>query len=91
MTDTSISRFMSQGGASTTSTGNTINAPHFDTGKPHEMFYRDALTNWTTMIRKLSKVYIKFKGVLHIICIMLYMNWNQAAQDLLTRSEKNGI
>lgn len=42
------------------------------------------------MIRKLSKVDIKFKLILDTIGTMVYINCGQVGQDLFTRAEKNG-
>lgn len=73
-----------------TSTWYTNKVPRFCTGKTDELLYRDAIVKWSTMIRKVSKVDNKFKGILDSLGIMVYMSCDEAAQDLLTRTEKNG-
>lgn len=90
MTITDITTVMGPQGVIPNSNGNTNNAPRYDTGKTDKLRYRDAVSKWTTMIRKLSKVDNKFKGILDTVGILIYMNCDQPAQDLLTRAEKNG-
>lgn len=84
MTDRSI---MGPGGWTTTSNGNTNNTRRFDTVNNDKMRYN--LTKCTTTIRKMSKVYIKFKSIRDNIDIVVYMNYDQAADHLLKRAEKN--
>lgn len=74
MTATSRTTVMGPGGGITTWNGNSNRASRFDTGKLDKTRYRDALATWKTIIRKLSRVDIRYKGILNNIGIMVCMN-----------------
>lgn len=60
---------MVPGGGITTLSDNMNNAPRFEAGKPDQIRYRDALTEWTTMMNKSTKVDIKSKLIFDTIVI----------------------
>lgn len=81
---------MDQVGVTSTSNGNTNNAHCFETDTTETLGCRDEIIKWSMMIWNFSKVDNKFKYILRTIRIIIYMRFEQPAQEYLTRASRNG-
>lgn len=52
----------------------TNDAPTFDSVKTNKVHYRDDVREWSFTIRTLALTDDKYKGILIIICVMIYIN-----------------